>query len=169
MSALHRLKAKGAIPGSALRILLFLVIAGSAFVLLPATWLRFVPAILAVAAAIYPSSLCAWLALALLPIGMLASDSDPWRASAAVFAVHAIHILAAQTLAIPARARVQLRALLPTGIRFLWIQALSQAVVLIMLLLMPNAGIGFAWLAPVGAAALLGLAALLLKSLTRYR
>lgn len=163
MSLVHGLQTDRAIPGYALRALLFLTVVGATLALFPESWLRLVPVALALLAAVYPSSLSAWLALALMPLGMLLNDPDPLRTVVGVLAVHAIHILGTLTLAIPARARVQLRALRPTVMRFLRIQAMSQGAVLVLLLLMTGGAVGFAWLAPVGAGTLLGLTALLLR------
>lgn len=162
MSAVHGVKAGPSIRGYVLRALLTLIVLGAALALIEPTWLRIAAVALGLTAAVFPHSLCAWATMALLAFGMLLAEPSPWAAGIAVLAVHTIHLLGSLTLAIPALARVQLRALGPAAFRFLWIQAVSQAVAFAaMLLLQPPGGIGFAWLAPAGAATLLGLLALL--------
>ncbi|QMU98422.1 hypothetical protein FVO59_15470 [Microbacterium esteraromaticum] len=117
-------------PGLLLRVLVVLV-AVAAATLLGATpvWLAVV-GVLAVFGAVTPVYAGAWMAAAVLVGLLIVPGPDGGRAALVVAAVHALHVLGALSLVVPATARVSLRALRPTAVRFAWMQAVGQVVVL---------------------------------------
>lgn len=95
----------------------------------------------------------AWIAAALLMIGLVAGEASSWRTAAVIAAVHLLQVLGSLMLVIPLRSWIALRALAPTGVRFLVIQLLSQAAGVLASLLPHRSGLPVAVI--IGSAAVL--------------
>ncbi|WP_460795020.1 hypothetical protein [Microbacterium sp. GXF0217] len=156
-----------AVPAVLIRITLVVVVAGGAWMLEPGIVWQSIALILVVAGAVLPQTGGAWFALIVVPFALITQPEDPARACLAVLIVHLGHVLATMSLSIPLRARVALRALRPTGVRFVWVQAIAQAVAVVAVLLPSAEGTGVAWLAPIGAVAVATAAVLLLRHVRR--
>lgn len=129
-------------------------ITGSAVVIGASGWLV-VAVLLAVAAALLPRGPFAALLVVQLAIAGLSGTSLPLLL-VTTHLVLATSLLWAWT---PPTARVQLRSLLPSALRFAAVQAGTQAVAFIVVAQFGGAGsIGGVWLAVAGAVALLALA-----------
>ncbi|WCD91899.1 hypothetical protein [Microbacterium sp. nov. GSS16] len=116
------------VSGALLRVLTALMVAASAMAIgAPPVWLG-VAAALAVFGALLPSQGGTWLAAGALVIVLLLEGPDGGRAAIVVAAVHALHVLGSLSLVVPASARVSLRALRPTALRFAAMQAVGQIV-----------------------------------------
>ncbi|MFT4233757.1 MAG: hypothetical protein QM607_01930 [Microbacterium sp.] len=129
-AVLHRVMGPRGIPVAVLRLLLAVIPTVAAAVLLPTdSWMAL--AILPVIGAAFLHSRLSYAALAVIAIGVLISDPSAWRIAVAVLAVHAVHVLVTLCCAIPGHASISWRALRPTGIRFIVIQAIAQLVGLV--------------------------------------
>lgn len=159
MSRPHRIVLRRAIPSVVLRIALGVVVAGGGALLNPVLGWQLAAAAVGVLAAALPATRLSYLGVALVVLGMLITGPDPWRTAIALLVVHAIHALTSIVAIVPARARVSLRALRPLAERFAVLQLAAQAVALAVALL-PAAEAP--WLAPIGALALAGAAAVFL-------
>jgi len=109
----------------------------------------------------------AWIATALLMIGLVAGDVSPWRTATAIAAAHALQVLGSLMLVIPLRSQVSVRALAPIAVRFVLVQLVCQAVGLLASLLPNRSGLPAAVIA--GAAAALVFAVLMLRMLRMRR
>lgn len=120
------------------------------------------------AAALVPRSLAGWALILFLAAGELAHHPGlNVRFLVLLAGLHLLHILAMLTLELPWRAWVQPAVLAAPLVRFLVIQVPSQLVAVLGLLLLAPGGHGqrpltVVWFAAVGAAAVAGLALLLL-------
>lgn len=115
-------------PGALLRVLVVVVaVTAAALLEAPPAWLA-VTGALALFGAVTPVHAGTWVAAAVL-VGMLVVQGpDGFRAAIVVAAAHTLHVLGALTLVVPATARVALRALRPTAVRFAVMQAVGQLV-----------------------------------------
>jgi hypothetical protein len=131
-------------------------------------WLAF-GAVLGVAAAVAPETLLGWLVILFLAAGQLARHAHlTWRFLVLLAGLHLLHVLANLALELPWRAWIQPAAFVAPLRRFLSIQVPNQLLAVVALLLLaPNHSghrpLSTAVVAVVGAAALAGLAALLLR------
>ncbi|MFT4135265.1 hypothetical protein [Microbacterium sp.] len=167
---LHTLSVGAWMPGALVRLALLLVVVAVGLVSGTGPLWQWLCVGAAAVAALVPRTMAAWLAAAMLALGLLLVPPELWRTAVVVGAVHAVHVLGSLALAIPVRSRVQLRVLVPTVRRFVAIQAVSQSVVLAAGVVLPAAGdVALPWAAPVGALALLGVALLLLRSVRGAR
>ncbi len=162
---LHRLDGGAAIPGLVLRagIPALAILAVSVF-----GFNGFALGLLlaiATAAMIAPRSMAAWGVMMLVVLAMLLSEPDPGRTTVMLLIVHALHVLGALSLVIPARSRVQVRALLPTLRRFAGVQIAAQTIVLAAASLTGGVDGALPWLAPLGALGLLVLTAIVVRRL----
>ena len=173
MSAPHDVREGGphatglptALPGWSLRVAFALVAVPLALTAAPSgPWPVIGVALTAVAVAV-PRWRTAWLLIAVLAFSALlepVTGVSP-RLLAVIVGVHVLHVLAAWTLAVPARARVQPAVLLPGLRRLIAIQLPVQAVAVTLLLLRPAASGGaMAIVAGVAILAVASLAAVLL-------
>ncbi len=149
-----------AVRGVVLRLVLIAVVVTVVRTLDPALVWQVIAVVCALAAAIYPSSLGAWGALAVVPISLLSAEPDPLRTALAVLCAHIVHVLGALTAAIPSRALVAVRALLPTLQRFVAIQVIAQAAAALLWITPYASGRGFGWMTVLGAVAIVGSATL---------
>lgn len=118
-------------PGAVMRVLIVLVAVTAAALLdAPPVWFAVVAA-LALFGAAMPARGGSWAAAAVLVALLVVLGPDGGRASAVVAAVHALHVLGALSLVVPATARVTLQALRPTAVRFAGVQAVGQAVLFV--------------------------------------
>ncbi|PKI93189.1 hypothetical protein CW368_02620 [Actinomycetales bacterium SN12] len=125
--------------GAVLRVLTALVVVAAAMAIgAPPVWLG-IAAALALFGALLPSQGGTWLAAGVLLIVLLLDSPDGGRATIVVAAVHALHVLGALSLVVPATARVSLRALRPTALRLAAMQTAGQ-ITLHAGLLIPSAG-----------------------------
>lgn len=109
----------------------------------------------------------AWIAAALLIIGLVAADPSPWRTATVIAAVHLLQVLGSLMLVIPLRSWIAVRALAPTAVRFVLVQLLCQAVGLLASLLPTRSGLPLAAIA--GAAAVLVFTVLVVRMLATGR
>ncbi len=163
------LPAPAPIPGWSVRLLLVAVaVALSLLVYGPHGWF-YVGVLLALLAASVPDYLLGWLLILFLALGELGHRSLlDWRVLALVAGVQMLHILAGLSYVVPWRSWVSPAALIAPLRRFIAIQLPSQlAAVLALVLLAPGAHgqrpLTFAAFTLAGAAALAGLARLLLR------
>ncbi|UGS27151.1 hypothetical protein K8F61_02760 [Microbacterium resistens] len=151
----HELRVPRGIPGIVPRLLVLLVTTAGVLALTPFIVWQVVAVAAASVSVVLPRSFAAWAGAACLPIGVLLTAPSPGRTALAVLLVHAIHVLAALSLTIPAGSRIAPGLLRPVLRRFVVIQAIAQPVAATAALL-PQAGAAdTAWLAPLGAALLL--------------
>jgi|GEM_PF-2962391 len=143
----ERLAIGAAVPGALLAVAAA-VIAGAAAALIgmPTLWVC-VSAAAALLGGIVRAIGGAWIAAALLMIGLVAGDSSPWRTATVIAAVHLLQVLGSLTLVIPLRARIAVRALSPTAVRFVRVQLLCQGVGLLASLLPTRSGLPLAAIA----------------------
>ncbi|MDQ0612514.1 hypothetical protein QF046_000155 [Microbacterium sp. W4I4] len=109
----------------------------------------------------------AWIAAALLVIGLVAADSSPWSTATVIAAVHLLQVLGSLMLVIPLRSRIAVRALTPTAVRFVLVQLLCQAVGVLASLLPTRSGLPLAAIA--GAVSALVFTVLLVRMLRARR
>ncbi|MCK2027636.1 hypothetical protein KZC56_15140 [Microbacterium sp. SSW1-47] len=144
------------VPGVTLRVLTVALVLLGVLVLHPTPFWRGVAVVAALVGAVLPRSLATWVGAACLPFGLLLSEPAPERTAVALVLVHAIHILAALSLTVPAAARLTLRSLRPTAVRFVVIQLVAQSIALGVWAVSPGqVERGAAWLAPAAASLLL--------------
>jgi hypothetical protein len=157
------------IPGVAVRAAF--AITGAVVALVdygPNGWLAF-GIVLAVAAAVAPETLIAWLLILFLVAGQLARHADlTWRFLALLAGLHLLHVLASLALELPWRSWIQPAVFIAPLRRFVLIQIPTQLLAVVALLLLaPSHGghrpLTIAASAVVGGAALAGLAVLLIK------
>lgn len=156
-----------AVPGIVLRLLVVVLVAAGAATAAPYPLWRYAALILAAVSVVVPRSMTAWLAAAVLPIGMLANEPSPGRTAAVLLLVHGIHVLASLSLTVPAHSRLAVRALLPTLMRFAVIQAVAQPIAFGAVGLAGGTGWHAPWAAVAGAALLLAGAAVGVVALRR--
>ncbi|WP_313541390.1 hypothetical protein [Leifsonia aquatica] len=149
------------VPGWALRVAFAIVAVALALTAAPSgPWPLLCVALAAVSVAV-PRWRSAWVLIAVLAFSALLEPSAgvSIRVLALIAGAHALHVLAAWMLAVPARARLQPVVLLPGLRRFVLIQVPVQAAaVLILSLRQPAPG---GWPAIVAGIAVLALGALL--------
>lgn len=118
-----------AVPVVAVRVLLAVVgIAGCATCLPSVAW-AVVGALVAVTAALRPSSLAPWVLAGVLVLHQLGTDPGPgWRFAVLLAAVHLLHVLGGLALALPVRGTLEVRALAAPARRFVVVQAPAQVV-----------------------------------------
>ncbi|UNK72164.1 hypothetical protein [Microbacterium sp. H1-D42] len=125
-----RLSIGASIPGFSLPVLAVLTAVGGAMLLgVQGGWLIAI-AVIAVIGVILPQVGGLWMAAGGLIIALALAPPDPARTAVAIAAVHLLQVLGSLSLTIPLRARVALRALAPTGIRFVIVQAIAQGIAL---------------------------------------
>ncbi|WP_345764698.1 hypothetical protein [Diaminobutyricibacter sp. McL0608] len=129
--------------------------------------------LLAAAAVVVPRWMTAWVMLVVLAGTVLTRHPDPldWHPYLLVAGVHAAHVLASWMLVMSPRARVQLRALAPSALRFAAIQVPSQLLIAVTLWLASATASHAALpaIAVVAAVALVSLSLVLLGPLLRER
>lgn len=157
-----------AVPGWAVRGLFALVAVGTAIVHLPGGFWIGVAALLIAIAALWPRAMTAWVFLALVAASLLWPQAEPpWRFAAVLLGVHLTHLLAAWSLRVPAGSLVQLRVFTRPLLRLAAVQVVVQALALVVLGLRSAGGVPL--LGIVAAAALVGLALLLITPILRDR
>lgn len=151
-----RLKIGLSVPGAVLRALSVVVVVGGGMLLhIPFGWM----AALGVAAlfgAIVPQLGGNWVAAVILVGALLLEPPDPVRTAIVIAVVHLLHVLTSLALTVPLSARVALRALLRTGIRFVAVQMICQSIALTVAMMPRGPVVSIAVIA--GAAAVLLLA-----------
>lgn len=152
-----------AVSGAVLRGVAVALVAAAALALQPPPFWQAAAVLAAVTGAVFPRTGLFWVALLVVPLALLMDEVSLWRTALAIAVVHAGHVLATLSLAIPARSRVALSALRPASVRWAGIQVISQAVAGAALIVPRAEGAGLAWAAPVGALAVALLAVLLLR------
>lgn len=151
----HSFRVRGGVPAVLLRVLLVAVTAAGAMTVVPVPLWRGVAIAAAVIGAVVPPSLAGWIGGAVVGLGMLFADPAPAHTAIAVLVVHAIHVLASLTWTVPAWSWISVRALWPTGRRFIAIQVVAQALAFgIAALTTREEGAGITWAALAGAAVL---------------
>jgi hypothetical protein len=126
------------VPGVAPRILVAVVGVAASLLLVPSAFAP-VAAGLAVVAAIAPRTLAAWGTIAIIGLAQLAHPvgASDWRPYATVAVLHLLHVLAALSLVVEPRGRLQARAFRRPLRRWLLVQLPAQAVLAAALLLSP--------------------------------
>ncbi|GAA3769397.1 hypothetical protein GCM10022240_22250 [Microbacterium kribbense] len=166
-----RRPAAASVPLMALRAAV-VVVAGAAFALAPPPY-AIAALVMALAGAIWPTSLLTWgalLVVALAQLGHLPTAGD-WHPYLALVVVHLLHALGSLTLALPARGVLQLRALARPARRWLLVQVPAQVLLVVGLLAqrMPREGLVPAGLVAVAAAVCAVAIAVLLRALAPRR
>lgn len=160
---LHTVQAGPAIPAVLLRVGLALL-GVLALVLTDLALWRVLLVVAGLAAAAAPRSFLPWVLILLVPVGLLSEPTSLTHACLAVLIVHAAHVLGSLAFVIGPRGWITLRALRPTALRFVAIQLISQAfVVLAVTWLHPVRGTSVAWFAVLGAGAVVLLGGWLLR------
>lgn len=164
MRRTQHVQVPGSVPGPVPRLGAVLVIVGSVLLLNPYPLWWWVASAAALLSALVPRSMASWIGIACVPMGLILTTPTAGRAAMAVLLVHVAHVLAAWAWAVPWRSRIRVRVLLPSVRRLIVIQVMAQSVTVGVLLAVPPLhGAGFAWLAPLGAAVLLAVSALVLR------
>ncbi len=128
---LHRLQAGPALPVVVLRLGLMLVLWAAAWWMPAGPVLGWLAVVTAAAGAVLPRSLGTWIALGALIAGSLLAPADPARTAVIILLISISHAFGSLLLAVPGRAWITLRALMPTTRRVLLIQVLAQPVALL--------------------------------------
>jgi hypothetical protein len=147
-----------------LRAALVVVVLVGAFSLTPLIGWSIAASALGVLAVILPQSFAAWGSVACFVIGMLIAGPDPGRTMIAVLVVHLVHVLTTLILVVPVGARIVLRALRPTALRFLAVQAAAQPLTFLVMLGSARGIVDAPWAVVAGAGALVALAVVLIAS-----
>ncbi|MEJ1086833.1 hypothetical protein WDU99_00700 [Microbacterium sp. Mu-80] len=126
MKRTDRVEIGAGVPGLALLALAVLIAVGAGMLLDPPIGWLIVIAVAAVLGAALPHLGGLWVAAGAIVVVLAIEPAHPWRTAVAIAAVHLLHVLASLLMVIPPRARVALRALRPTGIRFIVFQAAGQ-------------------------------------------
>jgi hypothetical protein len=161
------------VPGWALRAVFFVVAVTLGIVEGTSAFWSGVVIVLAAAAVVMPRWMTSWVMLVVLAGTVLTRHPDPldWHPYVLVAGVHAVHLLASWMLVASPLARIQLRALAPTALRFAAIQVPTQLFIAATLWLAsattPSAALPA--IAVVAAGALAALALILLGPLLRER
>jgi len=125
-----QLEARRTIPLVVLRVA-GVVLAAASFMLIPLPY-AIVAVCLALVGALLPASLMTWGAIVVMTLSLLAHPlALDGRAHALLLAVHLLHVLGGLALALPALGRLQLRALVGPGRRWLLLQLTAQALLLL--------------------------------------
>ncbi|UYO95864.1 hypothetical protein OED01_09605 [Microbacterium sp. M28] len=156
-----------ALPGVFIRIALFAVVGGGAWLLHPGIGWQVIAVAAVAGGAAWPQTGLAWFATIVVPFALITQPVDLGRTCLAVLVVHLGHVLATLSLTVPIRSRIALRALRPTALRLLLVQSIAQIVAVVAVLLPSAEGRGIAWLAPIGALAVVGVAVVLLRHVRR--
>lgn len=167
MTRADRLSIGSSLPGFALLGLAVLVAVGGGMLLgMPTGWL-IAMGIAALASGLVPQIGGTWMAAAALAVFLLSDAPAPARTAIAIVAVHLLHVLGSLLLVVSLRARIALRALRPTGIRFVVVQAIAQAAALLVAVLPQSGTLPLAVVA--GAAAVLAVAIIGIRMLRTRR
>lgn len=167
-SRTHSFRVPADISGLAPRIALLIVAGWGMLVLVPTPMWQVTGMVVVLIGVVAPRSLAAWMGLAAVPIGLLSTDPTAGRTALAVLIVHAAHVLASLTLVVPARSHLSARALRASARRFVVIELIAQPLAFGATILTGTApAAGVVWLAPAGAALLLGAVLLVLRVLRR--
>ena len=150
-----------------LRAALVVVVLVGAFSLTPLIGWSIAASALGVLAVILPQSFAAWGSVACFVIGMLIAGPDPGPTMIAVLVVHLVHVLTTLILVVPVGARIVLRALRPTALRFLAVQAAAQPLTFLVMLGSAREIVDAPWAVVAGAGALVALAVVLIVSSKR--
>lgn len=155
------------VPGVLVRIALVCVVGGGTWLLHPGIGWQIIAVIAVGVGAALPQTGMAWISMIVVPVALIMQPVDLGRACLAVLVLHLGHVLATLSLTMPARSWIALQALRPTAMRFLGAQAVGQVVAIVAVLLPAADGSGTAWLGPIGAAAVVAVAVLLLRHVRR--
>ena len=128
---LHRVQVGPAVPVMGLRIAVMLALWAAALWMPAGPILGWLCAAAATAGAVLPRSLGTWIALGALIAGNLLAAADPVRTAVLILLITSAHAFGSLLLAAPGRARITLRALVPTIRRVLLIQVVTQPVALL--------------------------------------
>ncbi|SEC24663.1 hypothetical protein SAMN04489806_2952 [Paramicrobacterium humi] len=160
------------IPATVLRGALALVIGALCAVAVPPGFWLVVCGGIGLAAVIVPRSYAAWFFIFAIGLTALARTPDPLdgRAYAVLAGIHLVHLLAGFTVLLPLRGSIGARTLTRPALDYLLLQAPCQVLLAVALVL--ASGTSREWppitvLAPVGAAAAVALAVLLVLPLSR--
>lgn len=156
MTRADRLLIGASVSGLALRAFAVLIAAGAGMLLDPPTGWLIAVAVAALVGAVLPHLGGLWAAAGALVVILAIEPADPWRTAIAIAAVHLLHVLASLLLVVPPLGRVALRALRPTGIRFVLFQAVGQLAALAVAGIAGTGGVPFAVI--IGSAAVLVIA-----------
>lgn len=160
----HTVRIGGSIPALVIRVLLVLVGGGAALLLNPYPLWQGIGIVAVVVGAVFPQTYIAWGSAASIALGILLAEPSPGRTAAALLGIHLVHVLGCLCATIPWRSRVAVRALRPTLRRFLLVEVIAQPIALLAAFLPALGTDGYAWLAPAGAAIVVALAILVLRS-----
>jgi len=157
----HRLLLRGAVPALAVRVTLFAVSVAVVGIAEPFPLWFWVAVVLAGVGAVFPRTFAAWGVIPCVGVAVLSSEPEAWRTAILVLGVHLIHVLASVTWIAPWSAWITLSAMRPSFGRMLAVELIVQPVILVIGLIPRVSGAGFAWLAPLGALAIVGVAMLM--------
>jgi hypothetical protein len=127
---------KGTVPGWALRVVFVAVALCLALVGVPERPWTAIAAVLAGVAVAAPRWMAAWVLIGVLAFTSLVAGGGPSpRLLVLIAGLHALHLLGAWMLVVPAVSRLQPAVLLPTARRFALLQLPVQAAAVVLLLL----------------------------------
>lgn len=153
---IRSLHVRGAVPGIVVRLLVVAIVWVGVVQLNPFPLWQAIGMIAALVSVVLPRSLAAWAGAGCVVFGVILTEPAPERTALAVLLVHAVHVCASLSLAIPISSRLALRVLVPSAVRFLVVQLIAQPLVFAVWLLGPERlDDGIAWLAPFAAILLL--------------
>ena len=128
---LHHVQAGPVLPVVVLRIVVLGVLCAAAWWMPAGPVLGWLATVAAIAGTVLPRSLGTWIALGALVAGSLLTEAEPGRTALLILLIPTIHGLASLLLTAPWRARITMRALVPTLRRVLLIQSIAQPVALL--------------------------------------
>lgn len=153
---IRSLHVRGAVPGIVVRLLVVAIVWVGVVQLNPFPLWQAIGVIAALVSVVLPRSLAAWAGAGCVVFGVILTEPAPERTALAMLLVHAVHVCASLSLAIPISSRLALRVLVPSAVRFLVVQLIAQPLVFAVWLLGPERlDDGIAWLAPFAAILLL--------------
>lgn len=162
-----------ALPAVLVHVSLVVVTTALSLAIVPVAFWLVVAIALGIAAGAVPRLYTAWALIILLPLFQLPRDPSTidWRPYALLAGLHLIHNLASLALVVPVRGMIDARVFVRPLCRFVIVQLPCQALLALLLVAVSSEWFSRAipWLAPVGAAALIVLAGILIIPLARHR
>lgn len=161
------------LPAMLVHVSLVTVTTVLSLAIIPSVFWLVVAIALGAAAGAFPRLYTAWALIILLSLSQLSRDpsATDWRPYALLAGLHLIHVLASLALVVPVRGMIDARVFLRVLRRFAIVQVPCQALLVLLLVVFSTERFSLAipWLAPLGAAALVVLAAILIIPLARRR
>ncbi|GAB2514760.1 hypothetical protein [Paramicrobacterium agarici] len=160
-----------ALPSCVVHVGVAVVAVTLSVMIIPTRFWLIVALVLSIAAAAVPRVYSAWGLAVLLALYQLSFEPSAagWRTYTLLAGIHLLHVLAALSLVVPLRGRIDARVFLRVLRRYAVVQLPCQALLVIVLAVVSpaSASIALPWLAPVAALLLIVLTAALISPFAR--